>query len=266
MIRRAVPFLAVVALCAGCSGTSPGRAESPSQPAPPAADHGETVRTAIAATRAGTAHFETRHELGAEGKHFMLTMTGDFDFAGDLGHVAVDFPEGGISHIDEIFADGRVHVSNLPQTEGKWATMPRTAAEAHYVLRAPLNDPEHVLEQLASIHETTRVGAEDLDGTPTTHYRGALLEDAITLRITEKIRAGPPDIAPLFPDGRLSIPADVWLNSEGRVVRTRLTLQEAGMDVVATTTFSRHGTPVHVDTPKAEQTVPVDTIKGVLPG
>ncbi|MGW9211344.1 hypothetical protein ACWGR4_30760 [Embleya sp. NPDC055664] len=178
----------------------------------------------------------------------------------------MDFPEGGISHIDEIFTDGLVHVSNLPQAEGRWATMPRTAAESHYLLRAPLNDPEHVLEQLASIHDTTRVGAEDLDGTPTTHYRGALLEDAITLRITEKIRTGLPDIAPLFPDGRLSIPADVWLSTEGRVVRTRLTLQQAGMDVVTTTALSRHGTPVHVDAPATEQTVPVDTIKGVLPG
>ncbi|MGC0419965.1 LppX_LprAFG lipoprotein [Embleya sp. AB8] len=280
MRRRLAILAAAVSFCSGCSaagdttgkqavGATPGSTSPASSSRSPTSsptqsateEAGKVLRTAISATRNTSAHFVQKLELGTTDKHFTLTMAGDFDFAGDRGNIAVDFPEGGISHTDEVFADGQVYVSNIPQLDGKWATMPRDAAEAHYLLRAPLNDPEHYLEQVTAIREAANVGREDVDGVTTTHYRGVLVGDAILLRMAEKVRTGMREI-----DSDLRVPTDVWVDSAGRVIRTRMTLRMAGGDVTTTSTLTQLGTPVQATAPALDQVVRVQSLTGVLNG
>jgi len=49
--------------------------------------------------------------------------------------------------------------------------MPRTKAESHYALRAPVNDPEYLLQQISRVHNASDVGTKTVGGVRMTLYR-----------------------------------------------------------------------------------------------
>ncbi|MGR8008664.1 hypothetical protein [Streptomyces hypolithicus] len=123
--------------------------------------------------------------LGDKSKTYTMDITGSFDLAGDKGHLAVDL---GAAHIDEIFANGNAYVKGVQGVGDGWGSIRRDKAEAHYVLRAPLNDPEHVLQQVAAMRQITKIGQEQVDGVPAAHYRGTIDYTTLTLRMAPRER------------------------------------------------------------------------------
>ncbi|GGX77952.1 hypothetical protein GCM10010324_24360 [Streptomyces hiroshimensis] len=262
-------------LCAGCSdstGTQTTEAKRPekspasSAPAPtPSADHGATVRAAVEATGRSTARIDEQIEVtGGPAQKFTFTIKGDFDMAGDKGGLKVDLQ--GKRHLEEIFADGKVYLKGVvPESPDMWGSMDRDKPEAHYLLRAPVNDPEHVLRQVSAMRDVKKEGEETVNGAPTAHYRGNLDFDTLTLRMTPESRAKGAKVRDAM-GGKLPVRAEAWVDAKGRVVRTRLSYTFGPVGSVATMTLSDLGKPVEATPPAESDVVPATSISGVLPG
>ncbi|WP_395570855.1 hypothetical protein [Streptomyces sp. BK79] len=273
-MRRPLLLAAAAALlCGGCATAAPEKDEKPAtapsaslSSASPSADPAAAVRAAVTAVGGQTARTEQKVEIEGEGDTYVLTVTGGFDFAKDRGRLAVDFPGGAISHTDEVFADGKIYVSEgAGLDEGSWGVIPREEAEAHYLLRAPLNDPEHVLGQISEMRQVRREGEETVRGVRTVHYRGVLDHETLTLRMAEDVREKTREARDLL-GSDLPVYADAWVDDRGRLVRTRTALDVPGVGVTVTMDLSDFGKPVRTTVPRPEDALPVSGFSGVLLG
>ncbi|MET9579564.1 LppX_LprAFG lipoprotein [Streptomyces sp. DT199] len=220
----------------------------------------------MAALREGSAGFRQKVELEGEGKVYGLTVTGGFDFAADKGHLTVDLPGGAIDHSDQVFANGKVYISGAKEIgEGAWGVLPRDKAEAHYLLRAPLNDPEHVLEQIAAMRKVSREGEENIQGVRAVRYRGILDHRTVTLRMAPDVRTKMNQARDTL-GSDLPVFADAWVDDRGRLVQTRMSVNMSGTRSTLTMAISDMGEPVRVTVPRAADTVPVSEVSGILNG
>ncbi|MCG8968857.1 MULTISPECIES: LppX_LprAFG lipoprotein [Streptomyces] len=256
---------AVALLCAACSTTDAGDHDKPAaSSSSPSSD--SVVRAAVAALRANRAEFRQKYELESEGQEYGLTITGGFDFAADKGHLAVDLPGGAIDHSQQVFADGKIYISGVQGIgEGSWGVMPRDKAEAHYLLRAPLNDPEHVLEQIAAMHNVSREGEENVQGVHAVRYGGVLDHRTVTLRMATDVRTRMDQVRDTL-GSDVPVFADVWIDDRGRLVQIRMSVNMSGTGMTLTMALSNLGQPFGVTVPRASDTVPVTEVGGILNG
>ncbi|MFF3325263.1 LppX_LprAFG lipoprotein [Streptomyces sp. NPDC002889] len=263
---RRPPILIGIAvlLCAGCSGASGDDAAGPGSASVPPTDHGSAVRAAVAATGRSTARIDERIEVRDGDTTYRISVTGRFDLAKDKGRLSVDFPGGAISHLDETFAGDTVYLRGVQGSENTWGSIARDKAEAHSALRAPVNDPEHVLRQVAAMRKASKVGKEEVNGAPAVHYRGMLDHATLTLRMAPKARANAEKMRDLL-DSDIPVFADAWVDEKGRLVRARLSLTSM-TSVTATMTLSDLGKPVTANAPAPGDVMPLSSTAGVLPG
>ncbi|MET9395662.1 hypothetical protein ABZY20_35500 [Streptomyces sp. NPDC006624] len=271
-MRRPLALAAAAALlCAGCSTADAGSrdkpaAASPSLSAGSSPGSGSAVRAAVAALREDSARFRQEFELEGEGQVYRLTITGAFDFGADKGHLAVELPGGAIDHSDQVFANDRIYISGVQGIgEDAWGAMPRGKAEAHYLLRAPLNDPEHVLRQVAAMREISREGEENVQGVRAVRYRGILDHETVTLRMATEVRMRVDEARDTL-GSDVPVFADAWVDGRGRLVQARLSVNMSGMGVTLTMGLSDIGKRVRVTVPRAADTVPVTEVGGILNG
>ncbi|MEU6548514.1 hypothetical protein [Streptomyces sp. NPDC046859] len=259
---------AAALLCVGCSATDTGSrdAETASPSTKAASDGRSAVQDAVAALREDSAGFRQKIELQGEGQVYRLTITGGFDFAADRGHLAVDFPGGGIDHSEQVFAEGKIYIRD-PQGTGEdtWGVMPRDKAQAHYLLRAPLNDPEHVLQQIAAMRKISQEGEENVEGVRALRYRGILDYRTVTLRTHPDVRTKMDQARDIL-GGDLPVFADAWVDGKGNLVQTRTSVNMSGAQVTVTTVLSGIGEPVRVKVPRPADTTPISEATGVLNG
>ncbi|MGW7264939.1 LppX_LprAFG lipoprotein [Streptomyces sp. NPDC054842] len=263
-MRRPLLPVAVVLLCAGCSSAGADNGHA-GVPASSATEYRAAVRAAVTAVGKKTARIDESVRISDGESEYVLTVKGDFDLARDRGKLAVDFPGGAVSHSDEVFADGRIFVSQPAANQKTWGVMPRGKAEAHYLLRAPLNDPEHFLGQISAMRKVSREGTESIRGQRATHYRGILEHSALTSRMAEDVRKKT-DRARDMLGSDLPVFADAWVDGDGRLVQARTTVNMSGADVSVTMRISDFGKPVRVSVPKADETFPMRSATGVLNG
>lgn len=269
-------------LCAGCSegSASVNRAEKPataaaSDSAAPEdtlpVDYGAKVRAAVAATKKSSARIDEEILVGgpAGNETFVVSVDGDFDWAGNRGRLAVglsspDSPGKKSPRVDEIFHDGTVYVGGFSESGGRWGSIRQDRAEAHYMLRAPVNDPRHVLEQVARVREVSYLGEDQVDGRGADRYRGTLDWETVTLRMSKNMRANAEIVQEMI--GSIPVHAEAWVDGSGRLVRTRLDwiTGEVG-STVATMNLTDHGKTVRAAAP-AGGVVPVPSLSGPLAG
>ncbi|MDK0519473.1 hypothetical protein [Streptomyces sp. ML-6] len=281
MQRPLVPLVPLVVaaalLCAGCAGESGSGGGSGSgsgkgakvSGADSAADHGAAVRSAVNATKRSSARIDERIEIGDGTTNYVISIKGDFDWAGDRGRLAVDLrdpatPGKTSPRMDEIFDGDTVYFGGFAEMEGSWGSIRRDKAKAHYVLRAPMNDPEHVLRQVAQMRRVSKVGKETLNGMPTAHYRGVLAEETVTLRMAKNMKAKVATMRKQI--GGITVYADAWIDRNGRIVRTRLDWPMGPAGVKATMDLTDHGKPVRAKAPAPGKVVPMPEGGGPLPG
>ncbi|MFF5846451.1 hypothetical protein ACFY74_33855 [Streptomyces massasporeus] len=268
-MRRPLVLAAVAALlCAGCSTADAGNRDKPAATSPSESSSGShsAVRAAVAALREGSAGFRQEIELEGEGQVYGLTVTGGFDFAADEGHLVVELPGGAIDHSDQVFADGKIYISGAQGIdEDAWGVVPRDKAESHYLLRAPLNDPEHVLEQIAAMRKVSREGEENIQGVRAVRYRGILAHRTVTLRMAPDVRTKMNQARDTL-GSDLPVFADAWVDGRGRLVQTRMSVNMSGARSTLTMALSDIGEPVRVTVPRAADTVPVSEVSGILNG
>ena len=223
------------------------------------------MREAVAATGRTSVQINQQLQIDTDDETHTITIAGPFDLAEGRGRLGVDFPGGAISHIDEVFADGKVYVrgaSDLP--DGTWAALDRDKAVAHYLLRSPLNDPAHVLQQISTLTQVTRGGEEEVDGVRTAHYSGILTDDALTARLAPEVR----DQTQTYLSANTDIPvsADVWIDPRGRAVKIRIGVETSTIRSSNTVAYTEPGKAVTVTPPAAKDTSTVTDLSGVLVG
>lgn len=228
------------------------------------ASYRDAVRSAVTASRSTSERVTDTIVITGNGSSNTLTVTGAFDMARDKGALTVRLPGGGIDHMDEVFDGATVYLRGLSNLGQKWAETVRAESVVHYLLRAPLNDPEFVLQQIAEMDQVSRATPARIDGASATHYSGTLGLDPLTMRMPASMRQ---QIATLKDvGGALVADADVWVDTAGRVVRTHTSFKLQNMSVTATMTLSDIGRPVTVPRPTAAAVAPAASISGILPG
>ncbi|MFF3123617.1 hypothetical protein ACFVRD_14880 [Streptomyces sp. NPDC057908] len=278
-MRRPLVPLAVAAalLCAGCSGGSgsgSGSAQEAEKSAKTSgsgseADHGAAVRAAVAATKKSSARIDERIEIGDGTAAYVISIKGDFDWAGARGRLGVALgnaatPRKTSPRLEEIFDGDTVYFGGFAEMEGSWGSIRRDKAEAHYALRAPMNDPEHVLRQVAQMRRASKVGEETVNGAPAVHYRGVLTHETVTLRMVKDMRAKVDTMREQI--GGLTVYADAWVDRSGRIVRTRLDWPMGAAGVKATMNLADHGKSVRVNAPDPGKVVRMPAVGSPLPG
>lgn len=267
-MRTALPFAAVIAsivVCAGCVASGPEDGGSAREEAEAAVDAAEVVREAITATRRTSAHTEQTVDTSGDGQEFRFTVNGGFDFARDRGALSGRLQQQPDLPFEQILADDNVYVRDASGLDAKdWGVMPRTKAESHYALRAPVNDPEYLLQQISRIHNVSDIGTKTVGGVRMTRYRGMLNHAALTYRMASDVRSKVGQARKLLEDD-LPVFAEVWVDPQGKVSRTRTELNLGGVQMTMTMTLSDLGVPVEVKVPRSAP-VPVEEFSGYFLG
>jgi hypothetical protein len=146
--------------------------------------------------------------------------------------------------------------------EGKWASAVRSEALTRSFLRAPLNDPEHLLRQMKAMRQVSNEGEEQVNGAPAVHYRGTIDHATATLRMATETKQGLDDLREKLGDD-MPVYADVWVDGKGRAVQARLSYF-GSMKAMTTMRLSDFGTQVKAEAPPAKQVVPVTAGEDVL--
>lgn len=253
---------AVLLLCTACSGGADGDSGESTEKA---AHHGAAVRAAIERTSADSVRVDEKIELKSADSPatYVFAIAGAFDLAGDRGRLTVELEDSGMDPVEEVFVGDTVYVRGSRAVgEDTWASAVRSEALTRYFLRAPLNDPEHLLRQVKAMRQVSNEGAEQVNGAPAVHYRGTIDHATATLRMTTETRQGLDDVREKLGDD-MPVYADVWVDDKGRAVQVRLSCF-GGVKAMTTMTLSDFGTPVKAKAPAAEQVVPVTAGEDVL--
>jgi len=205
-------------------------------------------------------------------ERYVLTISGWYDLQRDTGQLAVDFPGGAISHLDEVLTPDFLFfrakgMPNLP--DGYWGSTPRDEVRAHYLLRSPGNEPEYVLRQVSEIKEAARmVRSEQVRGAPATRYSGLLPAETLVRGIAGRSQDQVAAVKAVLGEGG-GAETDVWVDHHNRVVRVVIQIPgEAfgGMGVAVDMQLFGYGTAGRVTIPPAGSRLPAVAPTGILVG
>ena len=267
-MRRLLPVLvicAVLPLAAGC-----GAEKSVKDAVDPVA------QAATKTADAGTVQMSISGKVSAAGQDVPISGKGAFDLKGKRGRMTVttNVPGQGDVEIEEII-DGLVLylrtdalTANLPGGKHWIKADLKALSRKQGIDLGQLEqlgggtDPTQFLSYLKKTADVTEVGSEDIDGTPTTHYRATIDLDkvaeaagdaAASVRQLEKL------------SGQNSIPTDVWIDAEGRARRQTVAYsaqQPVPMRMQFTIDYEKFGVPIDVEAPDDGDTVDLADVIG----
>jgi hypothetical protein len=142
-----------------------------------------------------------------------------------------------------------VHVGGATYTQvgdQGWANFSETARDAP---RSP-DDPLWLLDALVGVRDAMEVDREDVRGVPTTHYRLDIdLATADQELATGVIAPGPRSYRSLR-----ALPADVWIDDDGRIRRLSYEREDNGM-YWQTTELWDFGLEVEIEIPSEDELI-----------
>jgi LppX_LprAFG lipoprotein len=148
-----------------------------------------------------------------------ISETGPMIFD-DRGRAEGTFTVKGLSTGREVtirtIADGTTSYTSSPSLDSipegkKWVEVDASSA-AGKTAAPPVNGPQEGLKVLEGVEEAEKVGEEDIDGVPTTHYRGTFPHAEEVFGV--KVEVSEPEI-------------DVWIDAQERVRRMQVSLKSA---------------------------------------
>jgi hypothetical protein len=260
-MRRLLPVLfvcAVLPIVAGCgAGNSVKNAVDP------------VAQAATKTASAGTVQVSMTGKVSAAGIEVPLAGKGAFDLKGKRGHfdVTTTVPGKGAVDVQEImnglvlYMRSDALTSSLPG--GKhWIKLDlQKLGKQQGIDLGSLQqlgggtDPTQFLTYLQKAGHVEKVGSEDLNGTPTTHYKATIDLDKLassnssaadSVKQLEKLT------------GTKSLPSDIWIDGSGRVRRQTVSYKmtsPAPASVDFTINYERFGVPVDASAPAAGDTV-----------
>lgn len=217
--------LACALATASCSGSGSGTAVSV------AADPVAAVRAAgPASMKIGTAEVATSVSMTANGKTDQFSGTGAFDFTEQLGSIRLTVPPDVNAHstLDEIVTPTTLYMRPTGST-GKWVRVDSSRLADGDLISAGYTSPILAFAMLygagASGGSVAYVGQDRVYDVPVAHYSG-------TLDLAAAAKAAPaPENAALVAASasfsKKSVPFDVFLDAQGRVLRFVAHLQYA---------------------------------------
>jgi hypothetical protein len=212
-----------------------------------------------------------------------ITGEGAFDYAGRKGNLALQLPlsgEGGpLTRIDSVIVGDVVYQhfpaelgANLP-TGKTWIKLDLKQLGDSNVAQGQSSDPTQALRFLRGVSgEVTEVGKENIRGEETTHYK-ATLDLRKAAEESGKDRASIDELIKQL--GASTIPADIWIDEDGRMRRMRYEVdvkgaaaaQQGGQAKVAVgLELFEFGTEVKVTPPPADQVADASGLLGAGAG
>ncbi len=197
----------------------------------------------------------------ATAKTTIINADGAIDFANHRGTMVLHFPS--LGDIQAIFDKGVIYEKLgqlLPsQSGGKpWIKIDLTQllgknATALGSLSQGSSDPSQSLAYLFGASGVTKIGSDSVRGVATTHYTGKLDLTRATQRLTPQFRALYQRALQQLGGSVSSLPADLWIDGQGRLRRMSYTLKLATSTTKNTIDYFAFGTPVSVQLPPADQ-------------
>lgn len=181
-----------------------------------------------------------------------FTETGPMIFD-DRGRAEGTFTVKGLSTGREVtittIADGTTSYTSSPSLDSipegkKWVEVDASSA-AGTTGSPPVNGPQEGLKVLEGVEEAEKVGEQDVDGVPTTHYRGTFPHAEEVFGV--KVEVSEPEI-------------DVWIDAQERVRRMEVSLKSAvsGVEASAVNTditidYESFGRVPKIEVPPADE-------------
>ncbi|RPK54605.1 hypothetical protein EES43_28955 [Streptomyces sp. ADI96-02] len=246
------------ALSSGCAQqTSESEAQAAGNgsaaAASPYANYTQAVRAAVQKTRETSARTVMKTEMGTtpgEPTH-TITAKGAHDFARNSGTVNSKVED--VAEFDLVLTPERIYVRGTAGTETvPWSYTGRADAKVQHALRAPGNDPAHLLRQASMSSEYDRFGTETVAGTATTRYHAPLSHKALVLNMSKEMLGKSEQLRDML-GGEIPATADVWVDKQQRAVQIRLSMNIPGaVSSTTTLTLTDLGRAVKVTVPTAE--------------
>lgn len=250
---------------------TPAPAPAAAVPAPSAGDAIARAVDVSAAQKGGMA-VSMRGKIAAKGQTISVKGQGKVDRGQGRGAFTVTTDAGGTKlALREVTDDGQLYMTSklftnkLPGQRswmridlGKLAGA-KGFDQAALGTNGPSQDPAQVLDYLRGAGPAKRVGTETIRGVKTTHYRADVdLERALKQNKGKAEQRSVQALLDVVGD-QTTVPVEVWLDGDHRVVRERVrykaTLRGVQNTMDFTTDFTRFGVPVSVDTPASSDTV-----------
>jgi hypothetical protein len=181
-----------------------------------------------------------------------ISETGPMIFD-DRGRAEGTFTVKGLSTGREVtittIADGTKSYTSSPALDSiaegkKWVEVDTSSATGG-TAAPPVNGPQEGLKVLEGVEEAEKVGEQDVDGVPTTHYRGTFPHAEEVFGV--KVEVSEPEI-------------DVWIDAHERVRRMQVSLESAvsGVEDSAVTTdisidYESFGRVPKIEVPLADE-------------
>lgn len=273
-LRSTLRAAAVAALTALMLGACAGTPDGGNGPEAPRVSPLEALSLASAkTTEAKTARFTLSmdSDIAGAGEELNVQGEGAMDFATNTMHMTMDAAG---EQVEMVF-DGKAYYMKIPSLQsdpdaaqafgGKpWLKMDLEAlSEASGTDLTGLsqntnNDPTQALRYLQGASDDVReVGKEQVRGVETTRYTATLdLRKALEEQAPEYREQMEKSLEQLT---STSLPADVWIDGEGRLAKMEYTMAvkesaaQPGGNVKTTMEFFDYGTAVDVTVPPADQ-------------
>jgi hypothetical protein len=237
--------LVAFALVAGCGAENaagsagPAPAASAAAVAPAGEDAAALLAGAPEATfAAGTARFEMKLDIAAQGQKASSTGSGSYDFAKHIGTMTMDGRAMGMPGTLEMIMEGSTVFMRLPERPGWYRTDSAAGAAASQ------QDPAKQLEMLRNASSDLRlVGTEQVRGAEARHI-------AFTLdpkKMMESLPREEANAAASMISG--PVPADIWIDSEGRALKLQVRMSMQQGESNTTIEYFDFGTPVTIEVP-----------------
>jgi hypothetical protein len=225
---------------------------------------------------AGSVQLAMSGKVSAAGQEIPLEGEGVFDLKAKRGRLTMttSVPGQGDVRVEEII-DRLVHYMRtdalaqaLPNGK-KWLKIDLEAAGRQSGVDIGAlqqlggsGDPTQFLTYLAKAGDVRKVGAEDVNGTPTTHYHAT-----IDFAKLAKSAGGAADSVRQLQKltGQKSLPTDIWIDGSQRVRRQTVaisTQRPVPIDFDLTIDYERFGVPVDVHAPAASETADAADVTG----
>lgn len=194
-------------------------------------------------------HLEMRATVSTNGQNVSMTGSGDFQNKPALGALTFDV-NGSSQTMHEVVSGTTVYLSSsmfgasLPA--GKtWMSIDYAKTDKALGIQLPSvtsQSPADTLKTLEASGHVTKIGAETIDGIPTTHYVSTVDPDKLA-KLTKALHTTV-----------TYRPIDVWIDSAGLVRRMRMSFSAAGSSSDMTFDLSNYGEAVNVAVPAAAET------------
>ena len=289
--RSLLVVFAVILFGATACGSSPAgvkedgakereKAEKPSTPV-------ETVRMAYETTaKAESSKFSSRSVISGlprqQGmpRSFAITGEGVGDLRGENGQMVMRMPMIGEMEVRYV---GSVMYQKMPESFAaqmppgkKWVEidyekmMQKEYGSSFSEMQEGMQGvPSDQLAYLRGVSDSVEeLGTEEIRGVATTHYRADVDLDKAAPENPEARRAYEEMMASMRTQ---EIPTEVWIDDEGRVRRYEMTMpvappegtapaEQGDPTMVMTAEYYDFGTPVRVEAPPKDRTIPLDKL------